>query len=59
MVPCVSGQRERLPLTPTLFVEAFGMKKVGLILRTALAVQLEERKCSQVRLVVVVQCLEN
>jgi len=54
MVPCVSGQRERLPLTPTLFVEAFGMKKVGLILRTALAVQLEERKCSQVRLVVVV-----
>lgn len=41
-----------LLLIPTPFVEAFGMKKV--VLRMALAVQLEERKCSQVRLVVVV-----
>ena len=53
MAPRVSGQREHL-LTPSLFVEAFGMKKVGPILRTALAVQLEGRKCSQVRLLVVV-----
>ena len=59
MAPRVAGQGERLLLTPTLFVEAFRMKKVGPILRTALPVQLEERKCSQVRLVVVVQCLEN
>ena len=54
MAPRVSGQREHLLLTPSLFVEAFGMKKVGPILRTALAVQLEGRKCSQVRLLVVV-----
>ena len=39
MAPRVAGQGERLLLTPTLFVEAFRMKKVGPILRT---VQLEE-----------------